>query len=455
MKSRDGERKQLEEAFGAYERALTLGSADRSEREMFLENLVHGLNTQYAHSGDLDDLEQAIHMYHEALSRASQSERAAILVNLGDALREKADQSRSLVDLEQAVQMYDEALSLAPKSERTTILSNLATAYRQRYILSGKPADLDQAIGLFMEALSLAPQSELAAIFGNLANTYRQRYTRTGNLADLDQAILLFKEALSLAPKSGLVTIFSGLANTYRQRYTRTGNLADLDQASGLIKESLLLAPNSFPGQRLLFSVLRSSMQNQADVRTISIKDPHERALTPGHLTTSLGPFLSSIDKVQQVINVLHGREPGEIQVLVMSGYSPLSVSVQGGAEAIEAVKGVVIPWQREHAKTMTRLQEQEKQIGIELRKAEILEKLGQAAIDRIEARKQLENVANMKLEHEKTRLELQRAKIQLTLDFMDHLAPNLPETEKITYLIQLLPSLDFLIASELEFEVE
>jgi regulator of protease activity HflC (stomatin/prohibitin superfamily) len=121
-------------------------------------------------------------------------------------------------------------------------------------------------------------------------------------------------------------------------------------------------------------------------------------------------------------------------------------------------VKDTVVPWRRKHAETMARLLEQEKLAEIESKKAEVLEKRANAAKGRAEAEKltteavkQREEAEKMKLENEKMQLELHRARIQLGSDIINEFAPNLPETDRITYLIRLLPALNTVIASNLQ----
>jgi hypothetical protein len=106
----------------------------------------------------------------------------------------------------------------------------------------------------------------------------------------------------------------------------------------------------------------------------------------------------------------------------------------------------------------MAHLTEQEKKVEIGARKADILEKRARAAKDKAEAQKisteaekQRAETEALKLENEKTRLELQHAKIQLALDVLAQVAPNLPETERIAYIVKLLPPLDIIVSTELE----
>ena len=47
--------------------------------------------------------------------------------------------------------------------------------------------------------------------------------------------------------------------------------------------------------------------------------------------------------------------------------------------------------------------------------------------------------------------LELYRDKVQLALDILEQIAPDLTEVDRITYLVKLLPPVEVLTSSELE----
>jgi len=99
----------------------------------------------------------------------------------------------------------------------------------------------------------------------------------------------------------------------------------------------------------------------------------------------------------------------------------------------------------------MARLLELEKQADIENKKAEILEKRVHVENERVETTKKRDEAEKLKLENEKLRLDLQRAKVQLAIEVLNKIAPNLSETDRISYIVRLLPPLDLLIFSELE----
>ncbi len=195
-----------------------------------------------------------------------------------------------------------------------------------------------------------------------------------------------------------------------------------------------------------------------AAAHTLVLTAEESQTLTPHYLAAMISPYLTAIADIQYLIDEMHGRQPRELVIKSIQQESPISVSLDGAAEAVQVVQDNVIPWRRKHAETMARLLEQEKQAEIESKRAEVLGKRASASKSRAEVEKlatevakQREEAEKMRLENEKVRLELHRAKIQLALDMLNLLAPQMSETERIAYLIKLLPPLDIVIFSNLE----
>ena len=185
---------------------------------------------------------------------------------------------------------------------------------------------------------------------------------------------------------------------------------------------------------------------------------PSTTRLTPQFLTTRLVPYLIAVNNIQRTVDEVRRKEISEITIRVISQNSPISVSLNGAAEAIELIKESVTPWRRQHAEIMARLAEQEKFTEIENTRAEVLEKRSHAAKERAEADKlvaetfkERQKAERIRLENEKLRLELSFSKIQLVLDMLVKIAPNVSEADRIAYAIKLLPPIDTIISSGLE----
>jgi hypothetical protein len=181
------------------------------------------------------------------------------------------------------------------------------------------------------------------------------------------------------------------------------------------------------------------------------------RQLTPELLLNSICPFVAAVAALQHLMDQTQGKSHREVTINSITQNSPIELSLNGAADAIEQIRATVVPWRRKHAEKMARLMEQEKRTEIKSKEAEILETQGHAIKDNAEAQKILAEAEKQRAEaestrlgNEKLRLELQRAKIQLALEMIAQVVPNLSETDKIGYLVKLLPPLETLISTEL-----
>lgn len=213
--------------------------------------------------------------------------------------------------------------------------------------------------------------------------------------------------------------------------------------------------------------VEREIAERNAGIATVTLRIereasivPTRQRLTPVYLEKNFLPYVHAVAEVQHVIDEIRGRRPVEVAIKAFSQRSPISVSIDGAAEALGLIRETVVPWRRKHAEEMARLLEAEKQADIENKKAEILERRARAQKERAEAEKlasesvrQREEAEKMKLENEKLRLELYRTRIELALDILSRVAPRLSENERIAYVVKLLSPLETLVLSELSLE--
>ena len=217
------------------------------------------------------------------------------------------------------------------------------------------------------------------------------------------------------------------------------------------MRSSFTYIPQVFPTQRALFAILQTILADGEQIDEIVLLPPKEIDLTPIHLERQIVPFLKSIGDIQSLIDELNNRESRSIKIRAITQSSPISVSLEGASEAIGLLREVISPWRREHAKKLAQLKEKELQIALELKKAEVLEKRAKSAKERMEVQKLREEAERLQLENERLRIEIQREKVQLAIDILAQLAPDLSETERVEYLVRLLPVLDRVVSSELE----
>ena len=183
-----------------------------------------------------------------------------------------------------------------------------------------------------------------------------------------------------------------------------------------------------------------------------------ENVLTAGYLESVVSPFIVALTDLQKFIDAIKGRKDNIVIVRAITYYSPVSVSLEGVADAATVVRDSVVGWRREHSKKLAQLVENEKATEIERQKAELLKLRAEAAKNREEVKKiqaeakiLLEEAERQRIENERLRFELQRDKVNFALDLLKKMAPNLTETEKITELMKLLPILETLESSSLQ----
>jgi hypothetical protein len=184
--------------------------------------------------------------------------------------------------------------------------------------------------------------------------------------------------------------------------------------------------------------------------------------LTPEFLVREVAPYLDALARIQAFADRAAGRPPNDVRIRALTQSSPISVSLDGAAEAVEVIQDVVVPWKREHAKTLAQLDEQEKIVQIEKHKAEVLETRARAHRERSEAKRidaeieprltqaQLDRYV---LETERLRLEIEEKKIGLAMTILEKLALTLDDNQKQALCVQLLRPLGVITDSPLLME--
>ena len=108
-----------------------------------------------------------------------------------------------LEDLEEAIRVYQQAVQRTPPTRPTCpcYLNNLGNGLRDRYARTGRLEDLEEAIRVYQQAVQRTPPDspDLPCHLNNLGNGLRDRYARTGRLEDLEEAIRVYQQAVARA----------------------------------------------------------------------------------------------------------------------------------------------------------------------------------------------------------------------------------------------------------------
>lgn len=182
--------------------------------------------------------------------------------------------------------------------------------------------------------------------------------------------------------------------------------------------------------------------------------------ITPNILISDIGKYLLALEQIQNIIDDIR-EEPREVvKIIELSQNSPISISLEGAAEAAEIIRDSVTPWRKEHEKQMLLLEQQEKIANIEVQKAEVLEMRSRAQMNRSEANKMTSDIEHvkaeveierLKLENKKLHLEIEESRINLALKIIDRMASELSDSQKIYFVLQLLKPLEVITMSSLE----
>ncbi|KAG9038829.1 G2/mitotic-specific cyclin [Tulasnella sp. JGI-2019a] len=188
------------------------------------------------------------------ISSSEVESRTTSLFDHATALWTRSQQTGEMDDLDQSIECYQEALKLQPEEHPFRVMSlfNLVVGLRTRFEHTGDRGDLDQSIEYDQEVLKLRPKRHLfrATSLSKLAVSLRTRFELLGDGRDLDRSIEYDEEALNLRPEGHpfRTTLLSSLSLGLRMRFQKTGDRRDLDRGMGYLQDTLQPKPK---GDRL------------------------------------------------------------------------------------------------------------------------------------------------------------------------------------------------------------
>ncbi|KAJ6553744.1 CHAT domain-containing protein [Mycena vulgaris] len=240
-------------------------------RARLLNILGDVLLQSYKGSGTVDDLNQAVCAYNDAVRDDPGS--VIYLGNLGRSLLYRFERFGSLLDIHRSIEMLEDAVRLTPDGHPESLdiyangLNNLASALSTRFGQTGQLADLEESIAFLRQALELFPGSHpnRSGSLNNLASVLKTRFEQTGQLADLEESIAFHRQALELRPEShpNRFSSLNKLANALWTRFEQTGQLADLEESIAFHRQALELFPGSHPNRSGSLNNLASALSTR------------------------------------------------------------------------------------------------------------------------------------------------------------------------------------------------
>jgi len=223
---------------------------DDPRRANVVQNLGVALQQRYDRTGDPASLDESLRWRRQALLEPAQPddvERPARLSGLCIALGDQYERTRDPRDLDESISYGRQAVQAAERlaTSPSGSLSMLALALVSRYEATGQPRDLDEAIGLHRAAVGQSPSgdSERPMYLHNLGIALKARYRSFGRPEDLDDSIRAARDAVAGSTGPDRALRLSGLGTTLLDRYERTGELSDLNEAVQAERAAADMAP--------------------------------------------------------------------------------------------------------------------------------------------------------------------------------------------------------------------
>ncbi|KAJ7277231.1 hypothetical protein C8J57DRAFT_1581528 [Mycena rebaudengoi] len=211
---------------------LCLQSND--DRARWLNVLGDILLQSYQASGNVDDLNQAVCAYKDAVR--DDPGPISHLTDLGRSLRHRFKQFGSLVDINQSVVMREAAVERTLQGDllEPSRLDELGMSLRIRFQRLGGLDDLNQSVLRFEAVGTLTPDGhpDKPSRLNNLGNSPLRRFERLGDLSDLNKSIMMFEDAVQLTPDGhpNKPAWLNNLGSSLLRRFERLGDLSDLNK---------------------------------------------------------------------------------------------------------------------------------------------------------------------------------------------------------------------------------
>jgi CHAT domain-containing protein/tetratricopeptide (TPR) repeat protein len=263
----------LEDAMTSYENAVELVSGGPFGAQAAL-NYATALGDKFTTTGEVEHLDTAL----EWLEKASQSGPAAadewlILSETGVVRSRRFEALGSVEDLELAVELGRRAATSVEETgaRRALVWANLAGSLKRRYQRRGLDADLDEAIELYRKAVEASFPGERASYLNGLGTVLTVRNREEGREAsweDVDEAVRCHQECVSLTPDHSPMRTarLHNYGNSQLDRFYQQGELPDLEGSIESLAEAVAHTPEHSPSRAMFLNSLSVGLRTRADL---------------------------------------------------------------------------------------------------------------------------------------------------------------------------------------------
>ncbi|PSR79225.1 hypothetical protein PHLCEN_2v7083 [Hermanssonia centrifuga] len=262
----------LEEAVSHFRKATDMIPLNHPKRPSLHMSFASCLQTRFERQGQIKDIDEAVSYLRNLLSLppsphgptidgAQARAKADCTSDLASAFLSRFNHLGRLDDLEEAIKGFQEAIALCPGSAHA--LTGAARTTVLRFYYFERPEDLEQAI-IFQRRASAADPQPCNSL--SILSTYiLDRYKWAGNVSDLEESTRLSREALKSCASRHLhrVHITCRLAQVLVARYESLGQAEDLTEAEKLYREVLASCPPEHPEYPLQLNGLAGCLMAQ------------------------------------------------------------------------------------------------------------------------------------------------------------------------------------------------
>ncbi|KAJ7208178.1 CHAT domain-containing protein [Mycena pura] len=236
-----------------HERIL-LSWPSNNVRAQLLNILGDILLQSYKRSGTVDDLNQAVCAYNDAVR--DDPGYVFYVADLGNSLLRRFERLGSLLDIHQSIMILEAAVNChADKAS----LSNVVISARL-----GDLSDINKSVSMFEDAVKLTPDGhpDKPSRLNNLGNSLLRRFERLGDLSDINKSVLMFEDAVKLTPdghpdKPGWL---NNLGYSLLRRFERLGDLSDINKSVLMFEDAVQLTPDGHPDKPSRLNSLGNSL---------------------------------------------------------------------------------------------------------------------------------------------------------------------------------------------------
>ncbi|KAF7342638.1 TPR-like protein [Mycena sanguinolenta] len=260
----------LEEAINVQRDLLVQCPAGHPDHETNLYNLAKDLETYFEQTNNLDSLEEAIGYHRFLLScPLDHPDRRKSLIHLASALSSRFEKAGKIEDIKEAIRCDHEVLTLQFNGHANYVkaLSSLGYDLQICFQATGQMEELNEAIKHHRDVLLLSPSGHAPGKYDNLMNALITRFQQTGQIEDLSEGIQYHLDALAVCPPTSprYLPFLNNLANHFMTRFQQIGEAKDLNSAIDYHRDALAMCPDDHPS----YPVILESASNGLLVRFV------------------------------------------------------------------------------------------------------------------------------------------------------------------------------------------